>query len=60
MTSRRNDVRLIAADGPEVFGVTRRISGRAGNPGALIEREIREPVTMRNWNTIQRILRPPA
>ena len=60
MSSRRNDVTLIAADGPEVFSVTRWISGRAGNPGALIERQMGAPVTTRNWNTIERILRAPA
>lgn len=60
MASRCNDVTLIAAAGREVFSVTRRISGRPGNPGALIEREIGMPVTTRNWNTIERILRAPA
>jgi uncharacterized protein (DUF1697 family) len=51
IASRRNDVSLIAAGGPEVFSITRLISGRPGNPGTLIEREIGAPVTTRNWNT---------
>jgi hypothetical protein len=51
---------LIAADGPEVFSVTQRISDRPGNPGALIKRQIGAAVTTRNWNTIERILRAPA
>jgi uncharacterized protein (DUF1697 family) len=60
IASRRNDVSVIAASGPEVFSVTRRISGRPGNPGALIERAIGAPVTTPNWNTVERILRTPA
>ena len=60
IASRRNDVSLIAADGPEVFSVTRKIAGRPGNPGTLIERELGALVTTRNWNTIERILRAPA
>jgi uncharacterized protein (DUF1697 family) len=60
MASRRTDVSLVAAEGPEVFSVTRLISGRPGTPGTLIEREIGAPVTTRNWNTIERILRAPA
>jgi uncharacterized protein (DUF1697 family) len=60
LSSRRDDVTVIVTDGLDVFSVTRRISGRTGNPGALIERRIGAPVTTRNWNTIERILRAPA
>jgi uncharacterized protein (DUF1697 family) len=53
----RNDVTLIAANGACVFSVTRLVGGRPGTAGPIVERELGEPVTTRNWNTVERIVR---
>jgi uncharacterized protein (DUF1697 family) len=57
MTTPRRDAMVFAAGAREVFSVTRQVDGRPGNPVRLIERALGRPVTTRNWNTIERIVR---
>ena len=57
MSTSRRDAVVFAARAREVFSVTRRIDGRPGNPVRLIERALGRPVTTRNWNTIEHIVR---
>lgn len=60
MTTPRGDAVVFAADARAVFSVTRQVDGRPGNPVRLIERALGRPVTTRNWNTVERILRKHA
>lgn len=55
--SARRDLELLGRSGPQVYGVTRRTSGRSGAPNALLERRTGQRCTTRNWNTVERIIR---
>ncbi len=55
--SDRGDTTYISRTDREVFIGTHLVDGRAGNPGAWLERRLKAPVTIRNWNTVERILR---
>ena len=55
--SERGDTTYLSRRDNEVFIGTHLIAGRPGNPGAWLERRLRAPVTIRNWNTVLRILR---
>jgi uncharacterized protein (DUF1697 family) len=44
----------------DFFAVTRLVSGRAGHAGRHLEKLLRTPVTTRNWNTVERIVRAAA
>jgi uncharacterized protein (DUF1697 family) len=57
MTTPRGDAVVFAIGARAVFSVTRQIDGRPGNPVRLIERALGRPVTTRNWNTVERIVR---
>ncbi len=55
--SERGDTTYISRTEREIFIATHLIGGRPGNPGAWLERRLKAPVTVRNWNTVTRILR---
>ncbi len=55
--SERGDTTYLSRTEREIFIGTHLVGGRAGNPGAWLERRLRAPVTVRNWNTVMRILR---
>jgi uncharacterized protein (DUF1697 family) len=57
MSTPNGDAIVFATGGRELFSVTQRRNGRAGNPVRMIERALGRPVTTRNWNTIERIVR---
>jgi len=44
----------------DIFSVTRLVGGRPGTMGKVLERALGHPVTTRNWNTIERIVRDQA
>lgn len=52
----RKDACLFDRVGTDVYCVTRIIGGRPGSPGKALERLLGQPVTTRNWNTIERIV----
>ena len=52
----RKDACLFDRVGADVYSVTRTIGGRPGSPGKALERLLGQPVTTRNWNTIERIV----
>ena len=51
------DAVLFARRAGGVLSITRRISGRPGQPGRFLEFTVGIRVTTRNWNTIERIVR---
>ena len=53
----RGDVVLFACRAGGVLSITRWISGRPDQPGRFLESTMGIPVTTRNWNTIERIVR---
>ncbi len=55
--SARKDVAIFAATDREAYSITRLINGRTSSAGRLIENVTRVPVTTRNWNTIEKMLR---
>jgi len=57
MQTPRGDVVLFACRAGGVLSITRRISGRPGQPGRFLESTMGIRVTTRNWNTIERIVR---
>jgi len=56
-TSERRDTTYISRRDSEIFIGTHLIGGRPSQPGAWLERRMRAPVTIRNWNTVERVLR---
>ena len=54
--SSHRDVEIFSFVEFEAYSITRRINGRNGNAGALIERQIGSQVTTRNWKTITRLV----
>ena len=60
MQTPRGDVVLFACRAGGVLSITRRISGRPGQPGRFLESTTGTRVTTRNWNTIERIVRLEA
>jgi len=57
IASSRQDVEIFLATDSEVFSITRMIGGKSGNAGSLLDRLKVTPTTVRNWNTIERILK---
>ncbi len=56
LTTARADAVVFAAQGRQVYAVTRQLDGRPGNPVLLIERALGRPVTTRNWNTVELVV----
>ncbi len=56
MTTARTDAVVFAAQGRQVYSVTRHLDGRPGNPVLLIERALGRAVTTRNWNTVELVV----
>jgi len=54
--SPRRDVEIFSLVEFEAYSITRRINGRSGYAGALIERQTGSQVTTRNWKTITRLV----
>ena len=54
--SPRRDVEIFSLMEFEAYSITRRINGRSGYTGALIERQTGSQVTTRNWKTITRLV----
>lgn len=57
IASARRDVEIFLTTGSEVFSITRMIGGKSGYAGSLLDRLKVAPTTVRNWNTIERILK---
>ena len=54
--SPRRDVEIFSLEEFEAYSITRKINGRSGYAGALIERQTGSQVTTRNWKTITRLV----
>lgn len=59
-TSRRGDVRIIGASGPNIFSSVLPVGGVAQSPIGLIEKALKVRATTRNWNTVERIIQAEA
>jgi len=57
LTTPRGDAVAFAARDGDIFSVTRLVGGRTGTMGGVLERTLGRPLTTRNWNTIERIVR---
>jgi len=55
-TTRGDAVAFAARDGG-IYSVTRLVGGRPGTMGKVLERALGQPVTTRNWNTVELIVR---
>lgn len=55
--SERGDTTYLSRTDREVFIGTHLVNGRPGNPGGWLERRLKAPITVRNWNTVMRVLR---
>lgn len=55
-SSPRGDLVVFAADGADVYSVTRLVGGREGSPNAYVERHAGPGLTSRNWNTVERLV----
>ncbi|HIG73547.1 MAG TPA: DUF1697 domain-containing protein [Bacteroidetes bacterium] len=55
-SSPRGDLVVFAADGADVYSVTRLVGGREGSPNAFVERHVGPGLTSRNWNTVERLV----
>ena len=53
----RRDATAFALRGSDIYSVTRLIGGRPGTIGKVLERSLGRPVTTRNWNTVELIVR---
>ena len=53
----RSDFVAFLGTTTEVFSITRLINGRPGQVGKWIEEQVGKPVTTRNWNTVERIIK---
>jgi len=58
-TARGDAIAFALRDG-DIFSVTRLVGGRPGTMGKVLERTLGLPVTTRNWNTIELILKSHA
>jgi uncharacterized protein (DUF1697 family) len=58
-TARGDAIAFAARDG-DIYSVTRLVGGRPGTMGKVLERTLGHPVTTRNWNTIESIVRHQA
>lgn len=54
--SERGDTTYLSRTDREVFIGTHLVNGRPGNPGGWLERRLKTPITVRNWNTVMRVL----
>jgi len=53
----RGDATAFAVHDSDIYSVTRLVGGRPGTMGKVLERDLGRPVTTRNWNTIELIVR---
>ena len=53
----REDAVAFARYEDDIYSVTRLLKGRTGTVGKVLERTLGSPVTTRNWNTIEFIVR---
>jgi uncharacterized protein (DUF1697 family) len=53
----RGDATAFAVRHSDIYSVTRLVGGRPGTMGKILERTLGRPVTTRNWNTIELIVR---
>jgi uncharacterized protein (DUF1697 family) len=53
----RGDATAFAIRDSDIYSVTRLVGGRPGTMGRVLERALGRPVTTRNWNTIELIVR---
>lgn len=60
LATARGDAIAFAARERDIYSVTRLVGGRPGTMGKVLERSLGHPVTTRNWNTIESILRHHA
>jgi len=57
IVSPRGDTEIFATTGSDLFAITRRIGGRPGTPGSIVEKTLGRAATTRNWNTVEHLLR---
>jgi uncharacterized protein (DUF1697 family) len=57
LATRRGDAVAFDSRAADIFSVTRLVGGRPGTMGGMLERALAQPVTTRNWNTIERLVR---
>jgi uncharacterized protein (DUF1697 family) len=53
----RGDAIAFAARNDDIYSVTRLVDGRPGTMGRVLERTLGRPLTTRNWNTIELIVK---
>ena len=57
LATARGDATAFAVQGSDIYSATRLVGGRPGTMGRVLERTLGNPVTTRNWNTIELIVR---
>lgn len=60
MASTRNDVEAIRFTGGEAFSLSRKIGESMGSPNAFLDKHFALPATIRNWNTVVRLVQKYA
>lgn len=57
ISTTRGDAVAFAARDEDIYSVTRLVGGRPGTMGKLLERALGRPLTTRNWNTVEYVVR---